>query len=119
MSAYQFAAYCPDVEDALSPPFTYAGDLDGRMPSYYAFPGYCPSFEQLGPHAIVVAEYDSFRDEGLAYAVELMKAGVPCELMVAPRVGHGFCTVDEELTQMVHKMMCYSLRREFGMINFK
>ena len=114
ISAYQNAAYSLDPPDVMSPPFIYVGDLDGKTPSYYAFPGYCPSFEQLGPHAVVVAEYDAFRDEGVEYAVKLMRAGVPCEMIAAPRVGHGFCTIDEELTRLVHGMMCYSLRREFS-----
>ena len=93
----------------------YLGDLNGAVPSYYAFPGYCTDLELLPPHYIIVGEYDTLRDDGLRYAMRLMESGVPCELQVAPRVGHGFCVVDHPLTHWVHKGCCASLRREFGM----
>ena len=93
----------------------YLGGFDGGIPSYYAFPGYCTDLEGLPPHYIVVGEYDTLRDDGINYAVRLLQTGVPCELVVAPRVGHGFCVVDHPLTHWVHKGICGSLRREFGM----
>lgn len=94
---------------------TYLGGFDGGRPSYYAFPGYCPDLEGLPPHYIVVGEYDTLRDDGLDYAVRLLQTGVPCELVSAPRVGHGFCVVDHPLTHWIHKGICASFRREFGM----
>ena len=42
----------------------------------------------------MVGEYDTLRDDGINYAVRLLQTGVPCEMVVAPRVGHGFCVVD-------------------------
>lgn len=93
----------------------YLGSLDGSIPSYYAFPSYCTDLDGLPPHYIVVGEYDTLRDDGINYAVRLLQTGVPCELVVAPRVGHGFCVVDHPLTHWVHKGICGSLRREFGM----
>ena len=93
----------------------YLGGLDGSIPSYYAFPSYCTDLDGLPPHYIVVGEYDTLRDDGVNYAVRLLRAGVPCELVVAPRVGHGFCVVDHPLTHWIHKGICGSLRREFGM----
>lgn len=94
---------------------TYLGGYDGTQPSYYAFPAYCEDLEDLPPHYIVVGEYDTLRDDGLEYAMRLLQSGIPCELQVAPRVGHGFCVVDHPLTRWVHKGICASLRREFGM----
>ena len=93
----------------------YLGGFDGNIPSYYAFPGYCTDLSGLPPHYIVVGEYDTLRDDGIHYAVRLLQTGVPCELIVAPRVGHGFCVVDHPLTHWVHKGICGSMRREFGM----
>lgn len=109
----QFALNAPVKRQ--SPESIYLGGADGTTPSYYAFPSYCTDLEGLPPHCVVVAEYDTLRDDGLNYAVRLLQTGVPCELMVAPRVGHGFCVVDHPLTHWVHKGICGSLRREFQM----
>ncbi len=109
----QFALSAGDKRDSVE--MIYLGDQNGAAPSYYAFPGYCTDLELLPPHYIIVGEYDTLRDDGLRYAMRLMESGVPCELQVAPRVGHGFCVVDHPLTHWVHKGCCASLRREFGM----
>jgi len=101
-----------------SPEYIYLGGADGKAPSYYAFPAYCTDLEGLAPHCIVVAEYDIARDEGINYAARLLRTGVPCELIVAPRVGHGFCVVDHPLTRWVHEGICASLRREFGLLDY-
>lgn len=109
----QFALGTPVKREGVE--CIYLGGFDGGVPSYYAFPGYCTDLEGLPPHYIVVGEYDTLRDDGINYAVRLLQTGVPCELVVAPRVGHGFCVVDHPLTHWVHKGICGSLRREFGM----
>ena len=112
---YPQFALCTDAKrDA--PEMIYLGaEQFGRTPSYYAFPGCCSDLEGLAPHYVIVGEYDTLRDDGLRYATRLLETGVPCELQVAPRVGHGFCVVDHPLTRWVHKGVCASLRREFGM----
>lgn len=109
----QFALGTPVKREGVES--IYLGGFDGSLPSYYAFPGYCTDLEGLPPHYIVVGEYDTLRDDGVNYAVRLLQTGIPCELVVAPRVGHGFCVVDHPLTHWVHKGICGSLRREFGM----
>lgn len=109
----QFALGTPVKREGVE--CIYLGGFDGNVPSYYAFPNYCTDLEGLPPHYIVVGEYDTLRDDGVNYAVRLLQTGVPCELVVAPRVGHGFCVVDHPLTHWVHKGICGSLRREFGM----
>ncbi len=111
---YPQFALCTE-EKSKAPEMVYLGELNGAVPSYYAFPGYCSDLEGLPPHYIVVGEYDTLRDDGLRYATRLLETGVPCELQVAPRVGHGFCVVDHPLTRWVHKGVCASLRREFRM----
>ena len=88
---------------------------DGAPYSYYAMQAYCPDLKRLGAHMVVVAEYDPLRDEGLEYATRLLAAKVPCEIICAPRVTHGFCVIDKPLTRWTHNGICASLRREFGM----
>lgn len=92
----------------------YAG-ANGQAPSYYALPSFCPDLSGLGPMDIIVAEYDPLRSDGLDFAARLLAEGVPTEFMVAPRVTHGFCVIDQPLTRYVHRGICGSLRREFGM----
>lgn len=109
----QFALGSPVTREGVE--WIYLGGFDGGTPSYYAFPNYCTDLSGLPPHYIVVGEYDTLRDDGVNYAVRLLQTGVPCELVVAPRVGHGFCVVDHPLTHWVHKGICGSMRREFHM----
>lgn len=87
----------------------------GSTPPYYAMPAYAPSLAGLGPVSVVVGEYDPLRDEDVDFAKRLFRDGVPCELLVAPRVSHGYCTVDQPLTRWTHNGICASFRREFGM----
>ena len=87
---------------------------DGGPISYYSMPLHCPNLFHLGPHMVVVAEYDPLRDYGLQYAMKLFADRVPCELIAAGRVTHGFCVVDKPLTHWVHDGVCASFRREFG-----
>lgn len=88
---------------------------DGTVPSYYAFPSFCPDVSKLGPTMMVVGEYDPLRDEGIQYACRLLSAGVSCELYVAPGVSHGFCgNTQHPFTKHVVKGICGSMRRAFG-----
>ncbi|BAK98054.1 putative hydrolase [Oscillibacter valericigenes Sjm18-20] len=115
-SKHQFSQFALSREKKYnSAEAIYLGGYDGSQPSYYAFPAYCRDLEDLPPHYIIVGEYDTLRDDGLEYATRLLHSGIPCELQVAPRVGHGFCVVDHPLTHWVHKGVCASLRREFCM----
>ena len=114
ISHYQYRMWGPDEPGTENPAVTYLGGLKGEAPSYYAFPGLCPYFDGLGPHMVIVGEYDPFRDDGINYAEKLLASDVPCELIVAPRVGHGFCTVRAELTDMTHRWIGFSLKREFA-----
>lgn len=104
---------------AECPEALYLGGYSGQRPSYYAFPGECSDYHGLGAHCIIAGEYDSFRDDAMEYAGKLYKTGIPCELLVAPRMAHGFLTVHQPFTDLVHEYICSSFRREFGMLKEK
>ncbi|MDD2980241.1 MAG: alpha/beta hydrolase [Hespellia sp.] len=117
VSYHQMSPYIMAPENkAISPEAIYTGAYNGYRPSYYALPSECPDVEGVCPHCIVTAEYDTFRDDGVQYAVRLLNAGVPCELHVEPRVGHGFNTVHHPFTDLVNETICFSFRREFRML---
>ncbi|MCP1772941.1 acetyl esterase/lipase [Neisseria perflava] len=106
----------PD-EKAAGSEAAYLGGYNGQQPSYYAFPKFCHDVAGLGATMIIMAEYDTLRDSALEYGQRLLRAGVPCELFVAPRVGHCFTAAPHPYTDLVHDMMAWSFRREFGMLD--
>lgn len=94
-----------------------SGGFNGQLPSYYAIPNVAIDYSNLPPTAVIVAEYDPLREEGLKYAHRLMKDAVPVELYLMPRVGHGFDAVkDAPMTQWIWDGIVMSFQREFGMI---
>ena len=96
---------------------TYLGrSLYEPVPNY-AFPGNAGDVKDLCPHFVLSAEYDTLRDTGVRYAMRLLDAGVPCELMVAPRVCHGFTCVHHPYTEQIHDLIATSFKREFGMLD--
>ncbi|MCD8329360.1 MAG: alpha/beta hydrolase [Lachnospiraceae bacterium] len=115
-SYHQYREVAMDHEEyASDAEGTYLGEnLTGTLPKY-AFPGHAVDLKGLCPHFILAAEYDTLRDSSVRYGVRLLETGVPCEMMVAPRVGHGFTTVHNPYTEMIHDLMAVSFRREFGM----
>lgn len=95
----------------------YLGGYDGTVPSYYAFPAMAHDVGGLGPHMIITAEYDTLRDDGLKYAMRLLKVGVPTEILSAPRACHCFTAAPHPYTDLTHDMMALSFQREFGMLD--
>jgi acetyl esterase/lipase len=92
----------PDPHLAAAPTlFSYAfnrtswaavlGEHEGRRT---ATPGVAPArntdFAGLAPAYIEVGEMDIFRDENVAYALQLWRAGVSTELHVHPGMPHAF-----------------------------
>jgi len=67
----------------------YVGDTE---PDALAAPLRATSFEGLAPATIVLAANDPLHDEGLAYAVALMKAAVPTDLHSFSGGVHGFAS---------------------------
>ncbi len=55
-----------------------------------ASPARLTNFAGLAPANIEVGDLDIFKDESIAYALGLAKAGVPIELHVHPGAPHGF-----------------------------
>ncbi|HEY4453456.1 MAG TPA: alpha/beta hydrolase [Pseudonocardiaceae bacterium] len=70
---------------------TLLGDaLGGGDVSPVASPARLTDFAGLAPAYLDVGDLDIFRDESIAYALGLAKAGVPIELHVHPGAPHGF-----------------------------
>jgi acetyl esterase/lipase len=70
---------------------TLLGDaLGGDDVSPVASPARVTNFAGFAPAYIEVGDLDIFRDESIAYALGLAKAGVPIELHVHPGAPHGF-----------------------------
>ncbi len=69
---------------------SYLGALYGNDDiSYHAVPGRAADLSGLPPALIAVGTVDGFRDEDIAYAMQLNQAGVPAELHVYPGIPHG------------------------------
>jgi acetyl esterase/lipase len=71
--------------------FALLGDQIGSdRVSPVAAPGRLTDFTGLAPAYLDVGDVDIFRDETIAYAAALARAGVPIELHVHPGAPHGF-----------------------------
>jgi acetyl esterase/lipase len=62
--------------------------LGGGKPDQYAAPARAEDLSGLPPTFIDVGTVDMFRDEDIAFAARLMRAGVPTELHVNPGAYH-------------------------------
>ncbi|CAN5435304.1 alpha/beta hydrolase [soil metagenome] len=68
----------------------YLGDtVGGDRVDHYAAPARALDLEGVPPTLVTVGALDLFRDEDIAYAQALMRAGVPTELHVHPSSFHG------------------------------
>lgn len=76
-----------------------ASPTDGRDPR--ASPLLAPDLAGLPPTTIVTAELDPLRDEALAYADRLRKAGVTVETTTYAGAAHGFWWMDAAMSQAV------------------
>jgi acetyl esterase/lipase len=79
----------------------YLGDLWGTADiPYHAAPARAEDLSGLPPAYVSVMEFDPLRDEGLDYAVRMIRAGVPVELHHFPGTFHGSAMVQ---TAAVHR----------------
>jgi acetyl esterase/lipase len=70
-------------------------------------------FDRLPPALITCAEIDPFRDEGVEYALRLLRAGVSTELHVFARACHGFDSLlpDWSVSERLFALQGEALRR--------
>lgn len=80
-----------------------------------AVPARVENLAGLAPAFIAVGGLDLFVDEDIEYAKRLNAAGVPTQLLVVPRVPHGFDYLpDTKATKAYQPLLLDALRRAFG-----
>ncbi len=96
--------------------------LSRRMWKYYlrggdggpVDPASCKDLRGLPPAYVEVAEFDSLRDEGIAYARRLKEAGVDVELSVVKGTCHGYdFMVHSPVARESMKRRCVALSKVF------
>lgn len=82
-------------------------------PPAYASPGRATDLTGLAPACLCVAELDLLRDEALAYAQGLLRAGVPTELHLIPGTFHASAAMapDAAVSQAERACQLDALRR--------
>lgn len=87
--------------------------LGGKEADQYAAPALAEDLAGLPPTFIDVGTADLFRDEDIAFAQRLMKAGVPCEFHVNPGAYHAseVFAPDAALSQRIRAMRIDALSR--------
>jgi acetyl esterase len=93
----------------------YLGTVDGDV-SPYAAPARAEDVSRLPSTFLITAEFDCLRDEGLAYGLRLIQAGVPTELHHFPGCFHAFDLVARTATisQRAVDEQVTALRRALG-----
>ena len=100
-SEYEFAAFSKKAEQVMWN--LYLDGVSMGTAEYYA-PLHNKNFADLPPAYIEVAEMDTLRDGGLAYAEKLRQAGVYVEETTVPGAYHGYDgEMDTELVQQSFK----------------
>lgn len=127
--SYQLLVY-PVIDRSMSSPSArtfidspiWRPSLSRRMWTYYlrdgeggpVDPASCKDLHGLPPAYIEVAEFDSLRDEGIAYAKRLEEAGVDVELSVVKGACHGYDFMAHSPVAMESmKRRCVALSKVF------
>lgn len=80
--------------------------------SPYAAPARAEDLAGLPPACVTVCQFDPLRDEGIAYALRLMAAGIPTELHHYPGTFHGSVMIaDATISQTMIGQQIDALRR--------
>lgn len=79
----------------------------------YAAPGRATNLAGMPPSFVMVGQLDLFLEENVDYATRLMRAGVPTELHVLPRVHHGFDAYfpEAKTSRAAHTLRLAAVRR--------
>ncbi|MEM8906592.1 MAG: alpha/beta hydrolase [Bacteroidota bacterium] len=83
--------------------------------SPYAAPSSASDLSQLPPTYLWTAEFDPLRDEGIAYALRLLEAGVSVELHNFPNTMHGFdsAPIEQGIVLRARQAQVVALKRFF------
>lgn len=92
--------------------------LSGVSTSADAVPARRTELAGLPSALITCSELDPLRDEAIAYAMRLLRAGVATELHLFPRVCHGFDFLlpEWEMTRQLYSLQGAALRQAFRRI---
>ena len=86
--------------------------LGGRPADHYAAPARRTDLSGLPPAHVFTMELDPLRDEGIAYAVRMLEAGVSVELHSYPGTFHGSSlVVDADVSRRMSEDVLGALRR--------
>ena len=92
----------------------YLGPDPGPV-SPYASPALADDLTGLPPAYVTTMEFDPLRDEGIAYAVRLLEAGVTVELHSYPGTFHGSTLIPTAaVSRRAHDELLTALRRGLG-----
>jgi acetyl esterase len=87
------------------------GVRGGADVSPYAAPSRCADLSGLPRAYVVTCEFDPMRDEGLAYALRLIQAGVPTEIHHYPGTFHGSHMIPSAISDRMIADQAEALRR--------
>ncbi|HIJ54845.1 MAG TPA: alpha/beta hydrolase [Deltaproteobacteria bacterium] len=91
-------------------------DRDENKNHPYASPLLAENLSNLPPALIIVAEFDVLRDECLAYADRLKKAGIPVTCLIYDDMIHAFLNLSGAVDRSREAIedMCDKLRKVFS-----